>query len=101
MSSLHFPPWLSQVFRRFAAYLDCRTAARVPLLMLGILLANATRRTTTSWFRAAGIADDFRPAYHCVYAIGCRCDDLAVAAWLTVKPCLPPSRRLVRAIDDT
>src|SRR5262245_15611187 len=83
----HLPPWLSHVFQRFAAWLDCRTAARVPGLLLGCLLA-AGRRTATSWFRPAGITHDFRRAYHVIYAVGRRADLLAVSAWATVQPCL-------------
>jgi hypothetical protein len=52
-------PWLSAVFLRLARWLDRRTALRLPVLLLGILLASG-RRIATSWFRAAGIADDFR-----------------------------------------
>lgn len=96
----HLPPCLSRVFAALAAWLDRRTAARLPLLLTGILFAHG-RRTVTSWFRAAGITDDFRPAYHAVYAVGRRSQDLAVTAWGTVQPCLAGSRRLLVALDDT
>ncbi len=99
MSFSHLPPWLSGVFARFAAWLDRRTALRLPLLLLGALLARG-RRTATSWFRAAGIGDAFRPAYHPIYAAGRRAEHLAVTAWLTARPCLT-GRRLLLAIDDT
>src|SRR6478609_7782100 len=94
------PPWLSRVFDGFAAWLDRRTARRLPLLLLGILLAPG-RRTATSWFRAAGITTEFRRAYHTIYAVGRRTDQLAITAWTTVRPCLAGSRRLLLAIDDT
>src|SRR5438105_6548378 len=100
MSFSHLPPWLSGVFDRFAAWLDRRTALRLPVLLVGALLASG-RRTATSWFRAAGITDDFRPAYHTIYAVGRRVDQLAITAWLTARPCLTTSRRLLLAIDDT
>jgi DDE superfamily endonuclease len=96
----HTNPWLSAVFLRLARWLDRRTAVRVPLLLLGILLATG-RRTATSWFRAAGIADDFRPAYHTIYAVGRRTELLAIDAWLVARSCLVRNRRLVLAIDDT
>jgi DDE superfamily endonuclease len=96
----HLPLWLSRVFDRFAFWLDRRTALRLPLLLLGVLLATG-RRTTTSWFRAVGITTDFRQAYHAVYAVGRRADHLAISAWHTVQPCLQGSRRLVVALDDT
>src|SRR5881394_2094528 len=90
MSSSHLPAWLSSTFDRFAAWLDRRSAAHVPVLLLGILFASG-RRTVTSWFRAAHITDAFRPAYHTVYAIGRRANDLALTAWQTVQPCLSRS----------
>src|ERR1700676_4934893 len=96
----HLPPCLSHVFQRFAAWLDRRTALRVPVLLLGILLASG-RRTATSWFRPAGITDDFRRAYHAIYAVGRRSELLAVTAWATAQPCLAGARRLRLAIDDT
>jgi DDE superfamily endonuclease len=93
-------PWLSRVFARLACLLDRRTAQRLPLLLLGILLA-AGRRTATSWFRAAGIGADYRQAYHVIYAVGRHANTTALAAWHTVQPCLAGSRRLTLAIDDT
>ena len=58
----HLPAFLTSAFAALAAWLDRRSAARLPLLLCGILFAKG-RRTVTSWFRAAGIGDDFRPAY--------------------------------------
>jgi hypothetical protein len=43
----HLPPSLSRVFAALAAWLDRRTAARLPLLLSGILFAHG-RRTATS-----------------------------------------------------
>jgi hypothetical protein len=96
----HLPPWLSRTFLRFAAILDRRSALRLPVLLLGLLLASG-RRTATSWFRAAGIGKEFRCAYRTLYTCGRRTDSLAVAAWSTVSPCLSRCRRLCVGIDDT
>lgn len=100
MSLLHLPAWLSRVFHHLACSLDCRSAARLPLLLLGMLLASG-RRTATAWFRAAGITHEFRPAYHTIYAVGRSVESLALDAWTIVQPCLTRSRRLLVAIDDT
>lgn len=94
------PAWLSHVFGRFAFWLDRRSGQRLAPLMLGILLA-CGRRTATAWFRAAGITDDYRRAYHTLYAVGRRADQMALTAWSTVQPCLAGSRRLLLALDDT
>jgi hypothetical protein len=99
MSLCHLPPRLTSAFDRIGACLDARSALHVPVLLLGILLADG-RRTCTSWFRAGGITDDFRPAYHTLAALGKRTDRVASA----LLPALPPlvrGRRLWVAIDDT
>jgi DDE superfamily endonuclease len=100
MSSKQLPGWLSSVFDRFAHWLDKRTAARLPLLLTGVLFASG-RRTVTSWLRAAEITTEFRPAYHTVHAIGRRSELLAVTALALALPCLTASRRLTVAIDDS
>jgi hypothetical protein len=96
----HLPACLSRTFAAFAHWLDPRSATRLPVLLVGILLAGG-RRTATAWFRAAGIADDFRPAYHTIYAVGRRIDLLGLTAWSTARPCLAGARRLCFALDDT
>lgn len=96
----HLCPWLSAVGHRLARCLDRRSALRLPVLLLGILLASG-RRTATSWFRAAASADACRPAYHTLFAVGRRTEQLASAAWLTARPCLIRNRRLLLAIDET
>jgi hypothetical protein len=100
MSLSYLPAVLSRAFDSLSSWLDRRTAARLPLLLYGILLASG-RRTVTSWFRAADITDEFRPAYHVVYAVGRRSQDLAVSTWYSVRPCLGPSRCLRVALDDS
>jgi hypothetical protein len=96
----YLPSWLSSVFDRFAAWLDRRTAARLPLLLAGILLASG-RRTATAWFRAANITTEFRRTYHVIHAVGQRAESMAFSTWTTIQPCLGQKRRLTFAIDDT
>src|SRR5581483_7672403 len=69
MSLLHLPALLASTFLTLACWLDRRSGRRLPQLLLGILFARG-RRTVTSWFRAAGITDEFRPAYRTVCAEG-------------------------------
>jgi len=99
MSLCHLPACLSWAFTQLASCLDPRSAVRLPLLLLGMLLAKG-RRTVTSWFRAAGITDDFRRAYHTVSAVGRRADWLATRALHAAEPLLPKGR-LLAALDDT
>jgi hypothetical protein len=93
------PALVATIFLRLAHWLDRRSAARLPLLLLGILLASG-RRTCTAWFRAAGITDDFRPAYHLICTVGQHFDHIAISILLAVKPLLG-RKRLLLGIDDT
>jgi hypothetical protein len=90
-----------QWFSLLAALLDVRSAPRLVRLLLGAVLA-AGRRTVTSWLRAAGITDEFRPAYTTVAAAGKRTDLLAARlAHSALKPMLTAPERLTFGIDDT
>jgi hypothetical protein len=99
MSLSYLPALLASAFLTLSFWLDRRSGARLPLLLLGILFARG-RRTVTSWFRAAGITDEYRPAYRTVCAVGRETDSLARSTLLAIEPLLNP-RRLTVAIDDT
>ena len=90
-----------QWFSHLAAILDPRSAPRLVRLFLGAVLA-AGRRTVTSWLRAAGITDEFRPAYTTVAAAGKRTDLIAARlAHSALRPMLAAAERLTFGIDDT
>jgi len=97
------PDLLSAWLTDIAAALDRHSAPRLLLLLVGALFAKG-RRTVTSWFRAAGITSESRPAYNALWAAGRRADALAYRLLcLALKPLI---RRLVGdhvlfAIDDT
>ena len=95
----HLPAFLATAFLSLAAWLHCRSAARLPVLLIGILFAKE-RRTVTSWFRAGGISDEFRPAYTTVCAVGRAVPHMALSTLHAVEPLLE-RRRLTVAIDDT
>ena len=69
MSFSHLPAALSAWLAQVVGALDRRSAPRLLRLLCGALFARG-RRTVTSWFRAAGITDDFRPAYGALWAAG-------------------------------
>src|SRR5437588_8527597 len=99
----HLPPFLTSAFLHLAHWLHKRSAARLPVLLCGILFARG-RRTVTSWFRAAGITDEFRPAYHALWAAGRRAESLALRLLVFVlRPLMQrlPGEHLLFAIDDT
>ena len=90
-----------QWFSALATALDPRSAPRFLRLLLGAVLATG-RRTVTRWLRAAGLTDEFRPAYTTVAAAGRQADFLAAQLVHGVlKPLLGSAERLVFALDDT
>jgi hypothetical protein len=99
MSLLHLPAFLTTAFAGFACWLDRRSGKRLPQLLLGILFARG-RRTCTSWFRAAGITDEFRPAYTTINAVGKHFQSMSITTLDALKPILGTGRLRV-ALDDT
>jgi hypothetical protein len=101
MPSSHPLPPSGHWFSRLAAALDRRSAARLAWLLVGAVLARG-RRTVTSWIRAAGLSDEYRPCYTSVAAAGDRADGVAARlAHEVVKPLLTDAARLTFALDDT
>jgi hypothetical protein len=97
------PAFLSACFADLCAALDRRSAPRLFLLLCGALFARG-RRTVTSWFRAAGITTDFRPAYNALWAAGRHAEALAYRLLcLVLKPLMRQAAGdyLLFAIDDT
>src|SRR3954453_8709307 len=99
MALSHLPPSVGSFFAEMAHWLDKRSAARVPALLLGILLASG-RRTLTSWFRAADIGEDWRQGSVTVCAVGRQVEHMAITVEHPVKPALDP-KRLLLGIDDS
>jgi hypothetical protein len=101
MTSSHPTPAPCQWFARLASALDRRSASRLALLFLGAVLARG-RRTVTSWIRAAGLSDQFRPCYTAVAAAGKKAGTIAAYLVLAaVKPLVGGAERLTVALDDT
>jgi hypothetical protein len=101
MTSSHPLPASCQWFARLAIALDRRSAPRLALLFLGAVLARG-RRAVTSWIRAAGLSDLFRPCYTAVAAAGKKAEMIAASLVLVVvKPLVSGAERLTLALDDT
>jgi DDE superfamily endonuclease len=97
------PALLSAWLTDFTAALDRRSAPRLLRLLVGALFAKG-RRTVTSWFRAAGITSEFRPAYNALWAAGRRADALSYRLLcLALKPLMRQlaGDHVLFAIDDT
>jgi DDE superfamily endonuclease len=97
----HLPAQLSRRLVGLASVLDARSAPRLLLLLVGALFAKG-RRTVTSWFRAGGITDAFRPAYNALAAAGRHAPGIAIHLLLSaLRPLFRLQSRLVFGIDDT
>lgn len=85
--------WLS-------AGLHARHRWRLPVLMMGILLASG-RRTVTSWLRAAGVGQGFDNYYYFLSSAGRKSGEIATRLVILVLRTLPLSDRLRLVIDDS
>ncbi|VTR93685.1 transposase family protein : Uncharacterized protein OS=Singulisphaera acidiphila (strain ATCC BAA-1392 / DSM 18658 / VKM B-2454 / MOB10) GN=Sinac_2157 PE=4 SV=1 [Gemmata massiliana] len=98
--SSHPLPTSCHWFSRRASALDPRSAPRLAGLLVGAILARG-RRTVTSWIRAGGLSDAFRPCDTTVSGAGKRTDLIAAhRAHGVVKPLVTGATRLVFALDD-
>jgi hypothetical protein len=83
-----------------AAPLHRRLAGRLAGAVSGVLLASG-RRTAASWWRAAGVGEDFRSYYDFLGSLGRKVVDVAAVLLRVVLLRIPPAGQLVFAIDDT
>src|SRR4051812_17462526 len=100
MPSSHPLPPSCHWFSRLAAALDPRSGPRLAWLLVGAVLARG-RRSVTSWIRAAGLSDEYRPCYTTVAAAGSRPDRIAARLLrVVVRPLVADGDRLTFALDD-
>jgi hypothetical protein len=91
---------IGEVVSVLAKLLDHRQRGRLAPLFLGMLLS-CGRRTATSWFRAAGVSDQFQQYYYLLATIGRKTRALA-AFWFRIAiPRFVRDGRLVLVLDDT
>jgi DDE superfamily endonuclease len=101
MPSSHPTPPSCHWFSVLGSVLDPRSGPRLAWLLVGAILARG-RRTVTSWIRAAGLSDEYRPCYTTVSAAGRRADSIAARlVHGVVKPLVAGAVRLTFALDDT
>ena len=82
--------------------LDSRTAFRFSILFAGILLAKG-RRTVSSWFRAAGVRDDWDKFYESLQSVGKHPKSLMQPQLRTIVERIgsSPDQYLTIGIDDS
>jgi hypothetical protein len=93
------PDPLARAIERIASCLQARSAERLPAILSGVLFARG-RRTVTSWFRAAGISQEFRQGYSTIWACGRQTHHQAHVILDAVES-LISGKRIIVAIDDT
>jgi hypothetical protein len=95
------PPPLQHFLDTLTWVLDRRHAELLEPLFLGLLLAHG-RRTATAWFRAAGIATEYRRAYTLLGTSGRdKVDIMATLQFSQLCRTLEPGPRWLFALDDT
>jgi hypothetical protein len=99
MSLSRMPTPLSSYFENLCKWLDRRSGDRLPLILYGMLFASE-HRNCTSWFRAAGIGEDFRPAYSTIWACGRHAHLQSISVLRFLEPKVV-GKRLLTCIDDT
>src|SRR5947209_20542674 len=101
MLDADLPEPLDRLLTTLSSFLDKRHAELLQPLFLGLLLAGG-RRTATAWFRAGGIADEFRRGYTLLGALG-RGKTRTFAALLfdRLRRDVGPGDHWLFALDDT
>lgn len=101
MTSSHTPAPRCQWFSTLAKALDPRSARRLAVLFLGVVLARG-RRALSCWVRASGLSDQYRRCYATAAAVGRRTERVAMRVLLDlIKPLVADTPRVVLALDDT
>ena len=83
-----------------AAPLHARLAWRLAGVVVGVLMASG-RRTAASWWRAAGVGQDFRSYYYFLDSLGRKAFEVAAVLLRIVAERVETGDRLVFALDDT
>jgi hypothetical protein len=103
MSSWKIPAFLSTFIMRMQNLVDRRLRELVPLVFCGLLFTTERRRTCTSWFRAAGIAQEFRRGYRVVCLTGRNPASMGMSVLYDIvnSSALEGQKRIKLALDDT
>jgi hypothetical protein len=83
-----------------AAGMHARNRWRLPVLMMGMLLARG-RRTVTSWLRGAGISDDYQDYYYFLTSVGRNSKKIASQLVVLLLRRLSLPERVLVVIDDS
>jgi len=94
------PQQFSEWSEWLAAGLHARNRWRLPVLIVGLLLANG-RRTVTTWLRAADVSGDFQDYYYFLACLGRKSESIATQLVVLLLRTLPLPERVLLVIDDS
>jgi hypothetical protein len=95
------PQPVNHFLQRLSCLFDKRHDELVEPLFLGEILAHG-RRTATTWFRAGGIADEFKRAYTLLGTLGrSKSEPCASLLFADARRTIDPGPRWLLALDDT
>ena len=95
------PEPLGRLLTTLTSLLDKRHAELLRPLFLGLLLAGG-RRTATTWFRAGGLAEEFRRGYTLLGTLGKgKARSCAAVLFSRLRRDLDPGDHWLFALDDT
>jgi len=80
--------------------LQSQTRWRLPLVLIGMVLARG-RRTVTTWLRAAGVQADYSDYYYFISSLGRKTDKIATLLLQLLVQHLPLGDRVLLGLDDT
>ena len=103
MSSWKMPTVLSTSIARLQNMVDRRLRDLFPIVFCGLLFTPERRRTCTSWFRAVGIADEFRRGYRVICLTGRKAESMGTSILYDIanSPAAAEQKRIKLALDDT
>ena len=103
MTSWTLTSFLSTWIARVAGSLDARIQPLFVSVFVGIFCTREKRRTATSWFRAAGIGQEFKRGYRTIGSVGRKATSIARIVLNAVEnsPAACDDERLEFALDDT
>lgn len=93
---------LAAIAAAMSSLLDSRSAFRLPIVVAGAMLASG-RRTAASWFRCAGVKDDWDRFYELLQSIGENAASLALPILQTIFARFDPGEEghWTLAVDDS
>ena len=96
-----FPDSWQLLVVAFCTVLHQRSAWRLSILMAGIVFAKG-RKTITSWFRAAGITQQYKAFYYFIGAIGQKTEAIATILFeFMINLIYRKDNRVLMGIDDS